>query len=154
MKLGTKGQYAVMAMVDLAQSDHNHPVTLSEMAERQEISLPYLEQLFAKLRRHGLVKSVRGPGGGFVLSKPAQDIYLADIMTAVDESIQTTRCHNAPAFGCRPNKARCATHELWAALGDHIQDFLTSFNLDDIRHNKFQQHIDMTHKRQATKVMN
>lgn len=132
MKLGTKGRYAVMALVDLANSPVNTPKTLSEIAASQSISLSYLEQLFAKMRRRGVVKSVRGPGGGYVLAKPADKTRLSDVILAVDEPIKTTRCSPDTGRGCQPDGSRCATHELWDALRQHILGFLAQVSLADV----------------------
>lgn len=132
MKLSTKGRYAVMAMADLASHGSGKPVSLAVIAERQEISLSYLEQLFGKLRRGELVKSVRGPGGGYLLSRPAGDIRIADIILAVDEPIQATRCKPGSPVGCRNNKSRCLTHNLWEALGNQIHLFLSSVSLEEV----------------------
>jgi Rrf2 family iron-sulfur cluster assembly transcriptional regulator len=132
MKLSTKGRYAVMAMVDLAQQSEGRPVALADVAKRQEISLSYLEQLFAKLRRFGLVKSVRGPGGGYLLSNTADKTRVADIVLAVDEPIRATRCTPGAPEGCRGNHERCATHQLWEALGSHIFEFLNSVTIADV----------------------
>lgn len=132
MKLSTKGRYAVMAIVDLAQQSNGQPVSLADVAERQEISLSYLEQLFSKLRRHGLVKSVRGPGGGYMLAKPADELHVCEIVLAVDEPIRATRCTPGSPEGCRANKERCSTHELWETLGNRIYEFLNSVTIADI----------------------
>src|SRR5882672_12767901 len=132
MRLSTKGRYAVMAMVDLASHSNGQPVTLADIAERQEISLSYLEQLFAKLRRGGLVKSVRGPGGGYRLSRPANDLRIADVIVAVDEPIAATRCKPGSAKGCTGQGARCVTHDLWEELGRQIHVFLSSVSLADV----------------------
>lgn len=132
MKLGTKGRYAVMALVDLANSPVDTPKTLSEIAANQSISLSYLEQLFAKMRRRGVVKSVRGPGGGYVLAKPAEKTRLSDVILAVDEPIKTTRCSPDTGRGCQPDGSRCATHELWDALRQHILGFLAQVSLADV----------------------
>ena len=132
MKLSTKARYAVMAMVDLAlHGKPNAPIALADIAERQEISLPYLEQLFAKLRRNGLVRSSRGPGGGYTLSFAAADTCVADIITAVDETIQTTRCIPGSS-ACVSNRSRCLTHDLWEELGNQIRLYLSSVTLADI----------------------
>jgi Rrf2 family transcriptional regulator, iron-sulfur cluster assembly transcription factor len=109
MKLGTKARYAVMAMVDLARHGDAGPVSLAEIARRQEISLPYLEQLFAKLRRSGLVRSVRGPGGGYLLAHDRDDTRIFDIILAVDEPIEAVRCKLGEAAGCRGDRGRCLT---------------------------------------------
>jgi Rrf2 family iron-sulfur cluster assembly transcriptional regulator len=132
MKLSTKGRYAVMAMVDLAQQSNGRPVALADVAKRQEISLSYLEQLFAKLRRRGLVKSVRGPGGGYMLAMSADDTRIADIVMAVDEPIRATRCTPGSPEGCRGSHDRCATHELWEALGNQIYGFLNAVTIADV----------------------
>jgi Rrf2 family iron-sulfur cluster assembly transcriptional regulator len=130
--LNTKGRYAVMAMVDLAKFGSGKPVSLAEIADRQEISLSYLEQLFAKLRRASLVKSVRGPGGGYILAHPADETRIADIIFAVDEPIVATRCSPGSPFGCTSRKTRCLTHDLWAELGNLIHLFFNSITLADV----------------------
>lgn len=132
MKLSTKGRYAVMAMVDLASNSKGQPVALADIAERQEISLSYLEQLFAKLRKGGLVRSVRGPGGGYLLAHPAEESRVSDIILAVDEPIRATRCAPGTPAGCRSNKSRCLTHDLWEELGNQIHLYLSSVTLHDI----------------------
>ena len=132
MRLSTKGRYAVMAMVDLAQHSNGDPVSLAEIAERQEISLSYLEQLFAMLRKNGLVKSVRGPGGGYLLAHDRSEMRIADIIFAVDEPIRATRCTPGAPTGCRGNKTRCATHDLWEELGNQIHLYLSSVSLADV----------------------
>ncbi len=132
MKLSTKGRYAVMAMVDLASTSHGNPVALADIAERQEISLSYLEQLFAKLRRGGLVRSVRGPGGGYLLAHASDQTRISDIILAVDEPIRATRCAPGSPVGCRVNKARCLTHDLWEELGNQIHLYLSSVTLANV----------------------
>lgn len=132
MKLSTKGRYAVMALVDLASQSDGRPVALADIAERQEISLSYLEQLFAKLRRGGLVRSVRGPGGGYLLARSAEETRISDAILAVDEPIRATRCKSGSAIGCRSNKSRCLTHDLWEELGNQIHIFLSSVSLADV----------------------
>jgi Rrf2 family transcriptional regulator, iron-sulfur cluster assembly transcription factor len=132
MRLSTKGRYAVMAMVDLAQHSRGNPVALAEIAERQEISLSYLEQLFAMLRKGGLVKSVRGPGGGYLLAHDGSETRIADIILAVDEPIRATRCTPGAPVGCRGNRTRCSTHDLWEELGNQIHLFLSSVSLADV----------------------
>ncbi len=131
MRLGTKGRYAVMAMTDLARHGRERAVTLAEIAGRQEISQAYLEQLFAALRRHGVVASVRGPGGGYRLGRPAEQIRVVDVVRAVDEPLAATRCEGAQT-GCLGGGEQCATHDLWEALGDHISDFLATVSLEDV----------------------
>lgn len=132
MRLSTRGRYAVMAMVDLAKHSLGSPVCLGEIAERQEISLSYLEQLFAKLRKAGLVRSVRGPGGGYLLAFPAGETRIADIIVAVDEPIRATRCSPGSPSGCKFDKSRCLTHDLWEELGNQIHLFLSSVSLADV----------------------
>jgi len=137
MRLGAKGRYAVMAMADIARHGQDEEgrggaVCLAEIAERQEISLAYLEQLFARLRRAGLVKSVRGPGGGYRLAGPAETISVGAVVQAVDEPLHATRCDAASDVGCMAQGERCATHHLWAALGDEIEHFLGAVSLADV----------------------
>jgi Rrf2 family iron-sulfur cluster assembly transcriptional regulator len=139
MRLSTKGRYAVMAMADLAGNATNpqvpgepRPVALADIAARQDISLSYLEQLFAKLRRGGLVTSVRGPGGGYRLSRPSGELRIADIILAVDEPIAATRCKTGSTKGCTKTGARCVTHDLWEELGQQIHVFLSSVSLADV----------------------
>lgn len=132
MKLSTKGRYAVMAMVDLAANSEGKPVSLAEIAERQEISLSYLEQLFGKLRRGELVKSVRGPGGGYLLSRSPGETRVSDIVVAVDEPLRATRCEIGSSVGCLSNSGRCLTHDLWEELGNQIHMFLSSVSLEDV----------------------
>ena len=131
MRLGTKGRYAVMAMTDLARHGRARAVTLAEIAARQEISQAYLEQLFALLRRRGLVASVRGPGGGYRLGRAANLISVVDVVRAVDEPLAATRCEGA-STGCLGGGERCVTHDLWDALGDHIAQFLGAVSLEDV----------------------
>lgn len=136
MRLSTKGRYAVMAMADLASTSHGKPVALADIAERQEISLSYLEQLFGRLRKGGLVKSVRGPGGGYLLSRSPVDMRISDIILAVDEPIQTTRCAPGSPAGCHNNKGRCLTHDLWEELGNQIYLYLSAVTLDMVVNRK------------------
>jgi len=135
MRLSTKGRYAVMAMTDLArrQDGTERAVALADIAARQEISLSYLEQLFARLRRRGLVKSARGPGGGYRLARAAADTTIAEIVHAVDEPLQATRCaSHKDGKGCMLKGERCLTHDLWEDLGHRIEDYLTSVSLADV----------------------
>ncbi len=129
MRLTTKGRFAVTAMIDLAMRHGSGPVTLSEISERQKISLSYLEQLFGKLRRHALVDSVRGPGGGYCLAKGTDQVSVADIILAVDEPIDATQCGGKE--NCR-DEQKCLTHDLWAALNDRIFDYLHSVTLSQL----------------------
>jgi Rrf2 family transcriptional regulator, iron-sulfur cluster assembly transcription factor len=132
MRLSTKGRYAVMAMVDLAKQSAGRPIALADIAERQEISLSYLEQLFAKLRLAGLVKSMRGPGGGYMLGYGADETRISDIILAVDEPIRATRCSPGAPMGCSGSKSRCLTHDLWEELGNQIHLYLSSVTLADV----------------------
>ncbi len=132
MKLTTKGRYAVAAMADLAATLADGPVALSYVALRQGISLSYLEQLFAKLKRAGLVSSARGVGGGYVLTVPAAHIRVADIVEAVDEQIKTTACASGASLGCQGTTVRCLTHDLWDELGRQIEIFLNAVTLEDV----------------------
>lgn len=132
MKLSTKGRYAVMAMVDLARYSSGRPIALADIAERQEISLSYLEQLFAKLRRGALVSSVRGPGGGYLLARAPAELRICDIIMAVDEPLRATRCKPHSSEGCHSDRSRCLTHDLWEALGHQIHLFLSAITLDDV----------------------
>ena len=134
MRLSTKGRYAVMAMTDLAEQGKikGKPVSLADVAERQEISLSYLEQLFGKLRRNGLVKSVRGPGGGYLLARDSNNLRISDIIMAVDEPMSATRCKTGSPEGCHDNKSRCLTHDLWQELTNQIYLYLNSVTLADV----------------------
>ncbi len=131
MDLNTRGRYAVMAMADMAKYGASRALPLSAIAERQCISLAYLEQLFRFLRRAGLVESERGRSGGYRLSRPAGSITVAEIMAAVDEDVRMTRCAGEQASPCLSG-ARCLTHGLWAALGDEIAQFLSNVSLQDV----------------------
>lgn len=141
MRLSTKGRYAVMAMADLAKNGRAEgvvrAVSLAEIAARQEISLSYLEQLFARLRKSGLVQSVRGPGGGYRLAKGAGETRVAEIVLAVDEPIRATRCigQSSPK-GCMMAGERCITHNLWEDLGDEIHRYLAGVSLEDVVMNR------------------
>jgi Rrf2 family iron-sulfur cluster assembly transcriptional regulator len=129
MRLTTKGRFAVTAMIDVAMHSGKGPVTLAAVSERQRISLSYLEQLFGKLRRYGLVDSVRGPGGGYNLARDATTVSVADIILAVDEPIDATQCGGKE--NCLDDR-RCMTHELWASLNTHIFSFLQSVSLEQL----------------------
>jgi Rrf2 family transcriptional regulator, iron-sulfur cluster assembly transcription factor len=133
MRLSTKGRYAVMAMADLARNGADRAVSLGEIAGRQEISLSYLEQLFARLRKAGLVSSVRGPGGGYRLTRAAGDTAVAEIVLAVDEPIRATRCSGqGTPRGCMAGGERCITHHLWEDLGAEIHAYLAAVSLEDV----------------------
>ena len=129
MRLTTKGRFAVTAMIDLALRQDQGPVTLSGISQRQKISLSYLEQLFGRLRRHELVDSVRGPGGGYTVARKFADITVADIIYAVDEPLDATQCGGKE--NCH-GEQRCMTHDLWASLNHKMVDFLDSVSLDDL----------------------
>jgi len=135
MLLSTKGRYAVMAIVEVARQSGNRPLSLSDIACRLELSLAYLEQLFMKLRRKGLVRSVRGPGGGYVLGRDASSISVGEVMAAVDEPVRMTRCVSE-GDGCIASR-RCTTHFLWDALGTHISEFLATATLADVLHGRY-----------------
>lgn len=129
MRLTTRGRYAVTAMLDLALHDQSGPVSLSEIAERQGISLSYLEQLFSRLRKRGLVDGTRGPGGGYRLRKSVQSISVADVIDAVDETVDATKCGGQQ--NCQ-GEQRCLTHDLWADLSTQIRDFLDNVSLNEL----------------------
>lgn len=126
MRLTTKGRYAVTAMLDLTIHHNEGPITLADISQRQGISLSYLEQLFSKLRKKGLVDSARGPGGGYRLSRPATEVTVAEIIMAVDEKVDAMRCKGQK--NCKDEKP-CLTHQLWADLSDQIYDFLNGISL-------------------------
>ena len=153
MRLTTKGRFAVTAMVDLALRNGDGPVTLAEISQRQKISLSYLEQLFGKLRRRGLVDSVRGPGGGYCLAKDTAQVSVADVILAVDEPIDATQCGGME--NCR-DEEKCITHDLWAKLNERIFDYLGAVTLQQLveeqraRESSVAQVHDM---RDATKVV-
>ena len=134
MRLTTKGRFAVTAMIDLAMRQHSGPVTLAAISQRQNISLSYLEQLFGKLRRHELVDSVRGPGGGYSLARLARNVTVADIIFAVDEPLDATSCGGKRdcTSGNDGKPGKCMTHELWATLNRKMVDYLDSVSLQDL----------------------
>jgi Rrf2 family transcriptional regulator, iron-sulfur cluster assembly transcription factor len=145
MILSTKGRYSVMAMVDLAIESRLKPVTLAAVAKRQEIPLAYLEQLFARLKKSGIVKSIRGPGGGYQLAKPADVLSIADIMLAADEPMKMTRCDSNIHQGCTLPKSRCLTHDLWEGLGAQIRLYLGSIMLSDVCERRIKQKFPPVH---------
>ncbi|MCX7153600.1 MAG: Fe-S cluster assembly transcription factor [Proteobacteria bacterium] len=130
MRLTTKGRFAVTAMLDLALNDRGAPITLSGISKRQSISLSYLEQLFGKLRRHTLVESVRGPGGGYCLARTPEELSVADIIRAVDEPLDATQCGGKE--NCQEGETRCMTHELWSRLNTKMYEYLSSVKLSDL----------------------
>ncbi|WP_354625054.1 Fe-S cluster assembly transcriptional regulator IscR [Psychromonas sp. MME2] len=139
MKLTSKGRYAVTAMLDVAIKEHTGPVPLADISERQGISLSYLEQLFSKLRKNNLVSSVRGPGGGYKLGRPRNEISVAMIIDAVNESINIRKCSGNG--GCTDDGVQCLTHSLWAQLSDRISSFLDDITLEELMSSDHVQHI-------------
>lgn len=138
MRLTTKGRYAVTAMLDLALHYKEGPITLADISQRQGISLSYLEQLFSRLRKQELVDSTRGPGGGYRLSRDANEIAVADVITAVDEKVETTRCGGLS--NCQDDQ-QCLTHELWTELSQQIHGFLMGISLGNLVENKGVQEV-------------
>ncbi len=132
MKLTTKGRYAVMAMADLAANQNLKPVSLNDISLRQNISLSYLEQLFSKLKNENLVKSIRGPTGGYILEKNPKDIKISNIIFAVDEQIKTLNCKKESKKSCNGKSVKCITHNLWDELENHINDFFQKISLNDV----------------------
>ena len=132
MKLTTKGRYAVMAMADLASFQNGKPVSLNDISLRQNISLSYLEQLFAKLKTGKLVKSIRGPSGGYILEKNPKDIKLSNIIFAVDEKVKTLNCKKESKKGCNGKSTKCITHNLWDELELYINNFFENKKLSDL----------------------
>ena len=132
MKLTSKGRYAVMAMADLAKINANKPTSLSEISIRQGISISFLEQIFLKLKKNNLVHSLRGPTGGYLLSKPPEEIKLSNIIKAVDETVKTVGCKKESKKGCTGKSVKCITHNLWDDLENHINSFFEKNTLKDI----------------------
>jgi Rrf2 family iron-sulfur cluster assembly transcriptional regulator len=132
MKLTSKGRYAVMALADLAKFNSINPVSLRDISLRQGISLDFLEQIFSKLKRHNIVKSIRGTNGGYILNKDPIDIKLASILNAVDEEVKTVQCKKESKKGCNGKSTKCITHNLWDELENHINDFFEHKNLKDL----------------------
>ena len=132
MKLTSKGRYAVMALVDLARFDNINPVSLRDISLRQGISLDYLEQIFSKLKKNEIVKSIRGTQGGYVLNKNPNDIKLTNIFHAVDEKVKTVQCKKESKKGCNGRSTKCLTHNLWDELEIHINDFFEKKSLEDL----------------------
>ncbi len=144
MKLTTKGRYAVTAMLDLALHATERPITLADISQRQGISLSYLEQLFSRLRKQGLVISARGPGGGYRLSRDANEINVAEVITAVDEKMHVTKCEGR---GDCQNGEACLTHELWCELSDQIYNFLDSISLGSLVERDFVKQVSERQER-------
>ena len=132
MKLTTKGRYAVMAMADLAAFKDNGPVSLTEISLRQNISLPYLEQLFVQLKNKKLVKGLRGSAGGYLLEKPSNEINISNIIDAVNEEVKTLNCKKESKKGCNNKSSKCITHNLWDQLDQHINGFFEKIKLQDL----------------------
>jgi len=132
MKLTTKGRYAVMAMADLALFKNKGPISLSDISLRQNISLPYLEQIFIKLKNKNLVKSVRGAKGGYILEVSPEEIKISNIISAVDEEIKMLNCKKESKKGCNNKFSKCITHNLWDQLDQHINDFFEKKKLQDL----------------------
>ncbi len=150
MRLTTKGRFAVTAMIDLALRQNNGPVTLAAISQRQQISLSYLEQLFGKLRRHELVESTRGPGGGYTLGRKAGEITVADIIVSVDEPIDATQCGGKE--NCNDG-GRCMTHELWAALNQRMVEFLDSITLQKLVEDQLAKGVQIEDKPQTKRAI-
>ena len=138
MRLTTKGRYAVTAMLDIALHGHNGPVSVMDIADRQGISSAYLEQLFSRLKRIGLVASVRGPGGGYRLERDTTQINVSEIISAVGDGVDATRCHGTS--DCQDGE-RCLTHDLWADLSQDIDEFLNRITLSELVHRRRVQHV-------------
>ena len=135
MKLNTRGRYAVMALADLANFDKQNPVSLRDISLRQNISLVYLEQIFSKLKKYEIVKSIRGANGGYVLTKDPEQIKLSNIFSAVDEKVKTVQCKKDSRKGCNGKLTKCITHYLWDDLEIHINNFFDKKNLEDLLKN-------------------
>ena len=135
MKLSSKGRYAVMALADLAKFDPNEPVSLRDISLRQGISLVYLEQIFLKLKKNKIVKSVRGYQGGYILIKPSSEIKIAEIFNAVEEKVKTMGCEKHSTKGCNGKSAKCITHNLWDELEVYINNFFEKKRLEDLINN-------------------
>ena len=148
MKLTLKGRFAVISLVDISiNSAGNRPVSLSEISSRQNISLPFLEQIFISLKKSGIVKSVRGPSGGYTFAKNPDLIKIYDVIKAIDEDLKIMRC-NGVDYGCIPNKkkSKCLTHNLWNKLSNHIFFFLTSISINDVRQNSYDSILSFKYK--------
>lgn len=138
MILTSKGRYAVMALVDIALNTNQKPISLAAISERQGIDLGYLEQLFSKLKKIGIVNSVKGPGGGYTLGKSSSKISISEVMCAVDETIKMTRCEAKSKNGCMHDKSRCKTHHLWEELEGTIFNFLNNITIEDVCNQRFE----------------
>ena len=132
MKLNARGRYAVMALADMAKFDKQNPISLRDISLRQNISLVYLEQIFSKLKKNNIVKSIRGTNGGYILSKDPEQIKLSNIFSAVEEKVKTVQCKKESKKGCNGKLTKCITHYLWDELEIHINDFFDKKNLGDL----------------------
>ena len=141
MKLTSKGRYAVMALADLAKFNSQNPVSLRDISLRQGISLDYLEQIFSKLKKSNIVKSIRGTNGGYILTKDPEKIKLSNIFLAVDEKVKTVQCKKESKKGCNGKLTKCITHNLWDDLEMHINDFFDKKNLGDLLKNNLEKRI-------------
>ena len=141
MKLNTKGRYAVMALADMASFNTQNPVSLRDISLRQNISLVYLEQIFSKLKKNNIVKSIRGTNGGYILTKDPEKIKLSNIFLAVDEKVKTLQCKKESKKGCNGKLTKCITHYLWDDLEMHINDFFDKKNLGDLLKNNLEKRI-------------
>ncbi len=141
MKISSKGRYAVMALADLARFDNINPVSLRDISLRQGISLDYLEQIFFKLKKNEIVKSIRGTHGGYILSKKPNDIKLTNIFNAVDEKVKTVKCKKESKKGCNGKATKCVTHNLWDELEIHINSFFDKKSLDDLLKDNIEQRL-------------
>ena len=141
MKLNTKGRYAVMALADMASFNTQNPVSLRDISLRQNISLVYLEQIFSKLKKNNIVKSIRGTNGGYILTKNPENIKLSNIFLAVDEKVKTVQCKKESKKGCNGKLTKCITHYLWDDLEMHINDFFDKKNLGDLLKNNLEKRI-------------
>ena len=141
MKLNTRGRYAVMALADLAKFDKQNPVSLRDISLRQNISLVYLEQIFSKLKKNNIVKSIRGTNGGYILTKDPEQTKLSNIFSAVDEKVKTVQCNRNSKKGCNGKLTKCITHYLWDDLEMHINDFFDKKNLGDLLKNNLEKRI-------------
>ena len=141
MKLNSRGRYAVMALADMANFDMKNPVSLRDISLRQNISLVYLEQIFLKLKKNNIVKSVRGANGGYILTKDPEQIKLSNIFSAVDEKVKTVQCKRESKKGCNGKLTKCITHNLWDELELHINDFFDKKNLGDLVKNNLETRI-------------
>ena len=141
MKLNTRSRYAVMALADIASFDEKNPVSLRDISLRQNISLVYLEQIFSKLKKNNIVKSIRGANGGYVLTKDPEQIKLSNIFSAVDEKVKTVQCKKESKKGCNGKLTKCITHDLWDDLEMHINNFFETKNLGDLLKNNLETRI-------------